>query len=393
MIGGVWRRSAKDLLRRVLPERLHGPVLAIYRKTRDRRPSGEDVRRFYLRNPVPLLGRYPGFSYPRVLSICLTTRCNLRCFICRREDFKGRDVDFASLARLADAFRHAATIDLTGWGECFLYPRLEEVLSYIYSLNGKDRLIQITSNGTLVSRRSADLLAGHIERVTFSLNAASAAVYRRETKQGDFSKTMRNIQSFASALGEEDRRRINFHFVAHTGNFREIPDFVRLARDTGVSSVTIGNYLVGIPEHCQFALINDRREYNAVLRDADLLASALGVSLSARRFFETAPSTGAACNDPYDACFVEVDGQVGPCCFCGSYRIGNAFESGFEPIWFGERYRRLRQTRDLPGCRSCSPFVAFDDPGAHFTAYLKEHRDLREIEGMVGAVPSEAGPR
>ena len=384
MSAGGWKESAKGLMRRVLPERLHGLALAGYRNVRDRLPDREKARRFLLRRPVSLMNRYPGLLYPKVLSICLTTRCNLRCFICRREDVRGQDLDFGNLPRLGNAIRHASTIDLTGWGECLVYPKFEEVLSYIFSLNKRDGLIQITSNGTLFSGKIAALLAGHLQRVTISLNAASEETYNREMKHGDFGKTMRNIRDFASALGEGDRRKINFHFVAHTENFREIPDFIRLARDTGVSSVTIGQYLVGIEEHHRFSLLNAREEYNAVLRDADRLARELGVLLNARIFFDEEATAGFECNDPYNACFVEVDGQVGPCCFCGSFRIGNVFESGFESVWFGEEYRKLRRRRHLPACRSCSPFIPFDDPGAHFTAYLKEKEDFREVLDLYG---------
>lgn len=391
MSDGGWRESAKGLLRRVLPDPQYDRVLAGYRNVRDRLPDREKARRFLLRRPVSLGNRYPGFLYPKVLSLCLTTRCNLRCFICRREDVRGQDLDFGNLPRLKNAIRHAATIDLTGWGECLVYPKFEEALSYILSLNGRDGLIQITSNGTLLSRGIAARLAGHMRRVTISLNAAAGETYDREMKHGDFGKTMGNVREFASALGEGDRRKINFHFVAHTENFREIPDFVRLARGTGVSSVTIGQYLVGIAEHHRYSLLNAREEYNAVLHEADRLARELGVHLVARRFFGEEATAGFECNDPYDACFVEVDGRVGPCCFCGSYRIGNVFESGFESVWFGEGYRKLRERRHLPACRSCSPFVPFDDPGAHFTAYLKEKEEFREVLDRYGDGSRRAG--
>jgi len=384
MSAGCWRESAKGLLRRALPERMYDSVLAGYRILRDRLPDREAIRRLLLRRSGSRNGRYPGWLYPKLLSICLTTRCNLRCFICRREEVRGRDLEFGNLPRLEHAIRHAETIDLTGWGECLVYPKFEEALSYILSRNGRDGLIQITSNGTLLSGRIAALLAGHIRRVNLSLNAAREETYNREMQHGDFGKTMRNIRAFADALGEEDRRRINFHFVAHTENFREIPEFLRLARDTGISSVSIGQYLVGIAEHHRFSLLNAMEEYNEVLCESDRLARELGVHLAARRFFGEEAAPAFECNDPYDACFVEVDGRVGPCCFCGSYRIGNVFESGFEAVWFGEEYRKLRKRRYLPACRSCSPFIPFHDPAAHFTAYLKEQEGFREILDRYG---------
>jgi MoaA/NifB/PqqE/SkfB family radical SAM enzyme len=377
-------------MRRALPGVLHDPCLALYRYVRNRLPDRDTARRIHLRHPVSVLGHYPGCAYPKVLSLCLTTRCNLRCFICRRENIKVQDLEFANLTKLKNAIRHASTIDLTGWGECLVYPKFEDVLGYIFSLNARDNLIQVTSNGTLLSRRLAGLLAERLRRVTISLNAAKEDTYNREMQHGDFGKTMRNVRDFLSGFEEKDRKKVLFHFVAHNGNFREIPEYVRLARETGVSSVTIGQYLVGIEEHHPYSLLNAREEYNVVIADAEALGRELGVTLFARRFFAEQTSAGVECNDPYDACFVEVDGRVGPCCFCGTYRIGNVFESGFESVWFGEEYRRLRKRRFLPACRSCSPFIPFDDPGAHFTAYLKEKTEFREIYDRYGKKSREA---
>lgn len=384
MTPGGWKAPAKALLGWALPARIHDPVLSFLRGVRDLAHSREERRKFLLRRPVAFGSRYPGFLYPKVLSICLTTRCNLRCFICRRENVRGQDLEFGNLSRLRNAIRHASTIDLTGWGECLLYPRFEEVLSYIFSINGRDGLIQITSNGTLLSARLAGRLSGHLGLATVSLNAASETTYHRDMRPGNFGRTMGNVREFVSALDEADRRKVNFHFVAHTENFREIPGFLRLARDTGVTSVTVGQYLVGVEDHHRFSLLNAKEDYNAVVHDAVLLARELGVTLVARRFFEEEHSARFDCKDPYDACFVEVDGRVGPCCFCGSYRIGNAYESGFEAVWFGKGYRKLRKRRHLPACRNCSPFIPFDDPGAHFTAYLKEQEGFREMLDRYG---------
>ena len=65
-------------------------------------------------------------SVPRKLTIALTDRCNLKCFICWRDEFeqtrdsKGGHFDIAQLRHLENAIRHAEMISLTGFGESFL---------------------------------------------------------------------------------------------------------------------------------------------------------------------------------------------------------------------------------------------------------------------------------
>ncbi len=104
---------------------------------------------------LPSLARYDLFArrdiivfgYPEQLSIFSHTKCNLRCFICRRESYKGETMDFNQLHALEKAIRFAKRVDLTGWGEPFTYPRLEDALKHIFAINPGE-IIFITTNGT-----------------------------------------------------------------------------------------------------------------------------------------------------------------------------------------------------------------------------------------------------
>ena len=156
--------------------------------------------RLFLSLPYGLL---PKYQYPRRLTISLTTRCNLQCFICRREGFKGEHLEFENIYKLEKAIKYARTINLTGWGEPLLYPRFEDVLDYIYSLNRKKNLIQLTTNGTKLSEYVAELLEGRLESLTISLNAATAETYNKQMRYGDFEKTLAAIRRFLSRLEEK----------------------------------------------------------------------------------------------------------------------------------------------------------------------------------------------
>jgi len=371
----------RDILKRagkgILPPRLYD-IAATWASSREQ--GRLKLKALLLEYPVVLLGPLLPWLYPGFLSIALTTRCNLRCFICRRENHVGENLPFENLARLAPAIRNARTIDLTGWGECFVYPRFQDVVRYIYSLNPRGSLIQITTNGTLLTGEAAVLLGRGLRTLIVSLNAATPETYDRDMKFGEFGSTLRHIREFMEALPVEDRGKVQLHFVAHTGNYLEIPDFVLLARDLGIRTVTIGQYLVDLREHVPYALLSVREEYNDVVRRAKDSARNAGVAFHAPRFFEkSAVSPASECLDPVNACYVEVDGKVGPCCFCGSYRIGNVYKEGFQAVWFGREYRRLRRKRYLPACRVCTPHLPLDDPGAHHTAYFKERERFREI--------------
>jgi MoaA/NifB/PqqE/SkfB family radical SAM enzyme len=319
-------------------------------------------------------------GYPSLLSIFLTTRCNVKCFICKRDGFRGEDMKFENLVKLEQAIRHARTVDLTGWGECLIYPRFEEVLQYIVSLNPGPEVIQFVTNGTRLSEQIARRVSGHLGLVVISLNAARAETYNQYTKGARFDDTLTHVRSFLDNLSNCDRRKVGFHFVAHTGNFREIPEFIELAARMGVVKVSVGHYLAGLTEHAAYTLLNAKEEYNAVVDRAAEMAKKMGIMVSYRRFFDESRHSVAECRTPFDVCYVDPNGNVAPCCYCGSTTMGNVYETTFETVWFGEAYRKLREKRHLPACRVCTPFIPLDDYRAHFTAHLKETSEFVQID-------------
>lgn len=325
------------------------------------------------------------FAYPRLISIFLTTRCNLRCFICRRENFVGQDLEFENIYKLKNAIKYAKVIDLTGWGEATLYPKFEQVLNYIYSINPRKDLIQLTTNGTRLSDKIARLLNGRLHLLIISLNAATEETYNRDMKNGNFKKTIGNIKSFINALNNDEKNKVSLHFVAHTENFKEIPKFVELAHDLGISDISIGQYIINIKEHSRYSLLNVKNEYNAVIDLAIERGKLLNVKVQAPKFINNLENNSpqqqnsTTCFSPFNECFIEIGGDVKPCCFSGNYSMGNAYINTFESIWFGPQYNKLRKVRYLDACKRCVPFVPFDDLKAHLTENFKQEDDIKNI--------------
>lgn len=367
-----------NFLKRMLPIGVYNFIVRVYLLAA--KPNWYVPYKWKIYSLVP---RKKFLLYPKLVSIFLTTKCNLRCYICRPEGYKGSELKLENLQKLKDVIKHGQIIELTGWGEAFLYPKLEEALNFIYSINPRDNLIQINTNGTRLSKRMAKLLSGHLKLLTISLNAAKPETYEKYMKY-DFEKTLNSIKEFLAELSENDRRKIKLHFVAHRETYHEVPDFIVLAHELGVSRVSIGNYYVAQKEHVHNALIFVKQEYNAVISHATEVANKFGIELVARRFSEEKQENyynpDRDCLDPFNSFYVGTDGNVTPCCFAGAYSMGNVYEKDFDSVWFGEKYQKLRKKRYLPPCRTCTPYIPFDDYNAHFTSYLKDSEEFKKIK-------------
>ena len=122
------------------------------------------------------------------LRISVIDRCNFRCPYCMPEEEYPRDHEFLSkdqrlrfeeIARLANVFAGLGVrkLRLTG-GEPLLRRDLPELVRQLAAVPGIDD-IAMTSNGSLLPRYAAPLRMAGLDRVTLSIDALDADVYRR----------------------------------------------------------------------------------------------------------------------------------------------------------------------------------------------------------------------
>jgi MoaA/NifB/PqqE/SkfB family radical SAM enzyme len=331
--------------------------------------------------------------YPAHLMIEITDRCNLKCMICVREEYEegigspGTLINFEEVKKLEEPIRRASIITLTGFGESFLHPRLKEMLDYIYSVNPSDNLIKIVTNGTALSEEKASWFSGHLHTMSVSLNASHSVSYAREMhpyefKDGrdvtsKFERLVSKIGRFSGGLKVEERKKVHLHYVVHRDNIADLGDFVRLTHKMGLSVVQFTHLMVHRAEHIERSIYWIKDHYNDAIDEAIEVGQSLGVAVGARKFFTEPQKQFVAerdCTWPHDTAIVGSTGSVIPCCYWGVGNVGNAFtdpEGGFDKIWFGDYYKKLREKRTGPACATCNILRIFDDITIHFSPYLK----------------------
>jgi len=228
-------------------------------------------------------------------------------------------------------------------------------------------LIRFATNGTLLTEKLAKALSGRINSIRISLNAANEATYNKEIKHGNFKKTMNAISRFLNELNADDRKKVNLHMVAYDHNFKEIPDFVRLAANLGIYSVTIGHYFIFRDYQIKNSIFFHQEENNEAIAQAEKIAGEHGINFYARTFSENAEISGA-CRQIRDDCYIDVDGNAFVCCTLTSEpekAVGNVYESGFKKVWFGKKYRKIRKDGQIPDCETCPRIIPLSNFKAH----------------------------
>ena len=319
--------------------------------------------------------------YPSLIILGPTTKCNLDCVICDRTNTNHSELKLENLLKIKNVLECACDINLTGYGESLLNKNLKQIIEYIFSINKRNNLISMVTNGTLLTKEFGTLLNGRINSITISLNAATEDTYRKDMKNAKLGKVLSNIKEFMSALDEDSRSRILLSFVAHSRNYQEIPDFLDLAHELGISKVRIGHFAIFRENDIHLSLLNVKSDYNKYIDLAIKKAIKHNIIFYESKFNSIVNHSynKILCFFPYSQLILNPDGTIdGPCC-CGEFCYGNVFEEDFENIWFGNEYKKIRKKKHLPTCNPCRDFASFDSLEAHFCHdFLMKNRNIIE---------------
>lgn len=164
------------------------------------------------------------------LRISLTQRCNFNCFFCHREGESNPHGE--ATAEEIEAVAAAASdlgirrFKLTG-GEPLLRRDVVEVVRRIASYADE---VSMTTNGSLLAEKAADLREAGLRRVNVSLHSTRPDAFRRITGIDALSDVERGV----SAALESGLRPVKLNVVVLKGlNADDIPEMIEFSKGTG----------------------------------------------------------------------------------------------------------------------------------------------------------------
>jgi pyruvate-formate lyase-activating enzyme len=180
---------------------------------------------------------------PATVKLCHDESCNLSCPSCRKETIVANRARQAKLDRMLNDFvlpflKDTRLLILSGDGDPFASKHYRDVLKAT-----AERLPQLKiglhTNGVLFDARAwADCrLAGRVDQVEVSIDAADPLTYGLVRRGGDFARLLGNLDFLAAQRRAGMIRYLMLSFVVQGANFREMPAFVALGRRLGVDRV------------------------------------------------------------------------------------------------------------------------------------------------------------
>jgi MoaA/NifB/PqqE/SkfB family radical SAM enzyme len=195
-----------------------------------------------------------------LITLYLTERCNSRCITCDYWRHGRADMNLESVTRLLPSLARLRTrVVLISGGEPLLNPEWGEIAELLRE-NGL-KLWLLTSGLSLAkhARRASQLF----DAITVSLDGTNRETYTAIRGLDAFDKVCEGIRAAASAGAS-----LSVRVTLQRANYRELPGFVELARQTGARQVSF--LAVDVANPHAFGRTDDFRA-DLALRPEDLL--------------------------------------------------------------------------------------------------------------------------
>ena len=263
---------------------------------------------------------------PVFAQVEITTHCNLECPMCPRNSpvsgprqrplrDKPGHMSPGKFKDIVDRFPGLLDICLNGLGEPLLNPELGKMVEYCRKKHIRSGFI---TNGTLLdAAKTETLIHAGLDDITVSVDAADRKSFERIRKGADFEKVTRNIASCIETrdhLGSKGPR-VHIMFVRMRSNIGQLDDVKRLARRIGVEAVIEKD----------------------LIDTGDTAAESPSIAPTGRS------GSHPRCRWPWQGVYINLEGDVSPCCNAPQAVFGNILNPDGNRIWNSDTYRTFRK--------------------------------------------------
>ena len=189
-------------------------------------------------------------DFPTKLFVETTTRCNLNCSMCVKQNSGSQisEGDFSPelFVRLEAAFPHIEALVLNCVGEPLLNYHLESFIRRAKRLMPSSGWIGFQSNGLLMAQlRAVSLIDAGLDKVCISIDAISPERFKTLREGGEVDEIDMALSALnnAKTLCNRPEVKVGIEFVAMRSNIRELPETLAWSANRGASFAIVTHVL------------------------------------------------------------------------------------------------------------------------------------------------------
>lgn len=322
-------------------------------------------------------------AFPREIQIEITNRCNLDCDMCPRLSLlKVPEIDMSSetFQSILDSLKQPRSITLTGWGEPLMHPQF---FSFVDDIHARFPSCEIhfTTNAFLLDEdRVRKILLRPFTRVTFSLeelpweegslSQKQAKTEALDPKKGHKNALVKDGHPSSDSVVEGIRRLVRGR------ELKKHPLELRLQAVMSVDGMDILKRLIDFAADEKLDVVNlvrldvrgrpdlkrpDWQSERAMIAEAKAHGATRSIGIASVNDHDFLMKM-AAHNDQFcmrldDYVYIDVHGQVAPCCLLRSHTVGSIQKTPLKEIWQGPELKKFYGPKLPSECSGCDSFL------------------------------------
>lgn len=180
---------------------------------------------------------------PKEITIGYDDECNYRCITCRDNVIINTSeqlnlYDKFYLPKIIKAAENAEIVTLLCNGDPMFSRHSKHLMSELVKAypNIKFRL---TTNGFHLDEKTLNKIGiqNNIQVVSVSINATKRETYKKIMRTDGFDIVMKNVEMMSDWFKQGKIAFLNLNFVVHLMNYKEMPDFVKLAKNLNAKAI------------------------------------------------------------------------------------------------------------------------------------------------------------
>jgi len=299
-------------------------------------------------------------SAPRILIISLTSKCNIKCKMCK---VPLNHWEFPQ-DKIRDIYSLFPTLQKVVWhgGEPFFYPWIDDLIKEASKYNVEQ---VVSTNGLLLNEDRIKKIINAKMELNISIHGLTKDIYETIHRGGKFEILLKNLNIIKDIRSQsQENMKYGLKFLVMRTNYKQLKDLCDFALKYGFNHVhvnTLGNDTLDeenfIYHYENINIIKD------VLKQSEIVA---------KKFRETEimydawlPSIGKTqnkaekqqcekerreqreqeicCYMPWQSLVINIDGIVQNNCNCGQLQIGNINKDSINDIWNGNEIIKIRE--------------------------------------------------
>lgn len=287
---------------------------------------------------------------PEVAQIEITNRCNFNCLMCQRVSLKVplKDMDLSLYKQVIDKLEGIKEIILTGWGEPLIHPDLLEMIKYAKK---KGKWVSLTSNGSLLTRDFAKkIIQAGLDSISFSIDEIKAP---KGSLAHPVTSQIRNVENFLK-LRKGKKPEVVIQTTLHKGGQERISEVIAWAAKIGAEMVNINRLDMRFNQNLKRPNFEEEKEFVKKLEQVGRkykiqteFRPHIAFSGFARLIYRLlAPYMalgGKHCLRVYNYVYINLAGEVTPCCALPLWLVGNLLRDDLRTIWQSEKFKKFKQ--------------------------------------------------